>query len=79
MLQQVNGHNVGLVVGYTPNRLDVRTRQEQRVGTRSQDDMVNTGINMFREAIGSDCGDCVPTFRRVVVHVQLYGVQVWEK
>jgi len=51
MLQQVSGHNVGLVVGYTPNRLDVRTRQEQRVGTRSQDDMVNTGINMLREAI----------------------------
>ena len=78
MLQQVSGHNVGLVVGYTPNRLDVRTRQEQRVGTWSQDDMVNTGINMLREAIGGDCGDCVPTFRRVVAH-QLYGVQVWEK
>ena len=61
-------------VVYTVDRLDVWTREEQRICGWSQDDMTNTGINMFLEAIDNH----VPTSRRVV-HVQLYRMQVWEQ
>jgi len=61
-------------VVYTVDRLDVWTREEQRICGWSQDDMTNTGINMFLEAIDNH----VPTSRRVV-HIQLYRMQVWEQ
>ena len=60
---------------YTVDRLDVWTREEQRICGWSQDDMTNTGINMFLEAIDNH----VPTSSRRVMHIQLYRMQVWEQ
>ena len=36
---------------YTLNRLDVRTREEQRIGVWGQDDTANTGIDIFAKPL----------------------------